>query len=45
MMPDAMIVNIVIRLMGLYANTQPHKITQRVIKQIILNVVNFLFAI
>lgn len=44
-MPDATIVNMVMRLMGLYANTQPHKITQRVIKHIILNVVNFLFAI
>ncbi len=45
MMPDATIVNIVIRLIGLYANTHPHKITHRLIKHIMLNVVNFLFAI
>ena len=45
MMPDAIMVNIVIKFMGLYANTQPLNITHSDTRHIILNVVNFLLAI
>ena len=45
MMPDAMIVNIVMKLRGLYANTQPHNMTHNDTRHIMLKVVNFLFAI
>lgn len=40
-----MIVNIVIKFNGLYANTQPHNMTHRLTRHMMLNVVNFLFAI